>query len=216
MAGLKNQCWWQFLNFFLNSHRSCLDFRRGHLSVGMGARCSIRAPYFPLAPGGHSTGGAWRGGTPYPSAVKAFRPASVIRTLATATSLPPALTFSCAIVASPRLTSPTIVAARKPCAASNGPVTPLRPAPASKPSARRCSAVKRVRRRLRRRDGARRRRRCLPRPSPCPKSRAQSLWRGARPARTATWRDHAPDNAARARRMARARRSSALRGVMIP
>jgi hypothetical protein len=73
------------------------------------------------------------------------------------------LTFSCAIVASPRLTSPAIVETLKPCAASNGPVTPLRPAPASKLTARRRSALRRIvgtgrmRRvcpRLRWRDGA--------------------------------------------------------------
>jgi hypothetical protein len=48
------------------------------------------------------------------------------------------------------------MAALKPCAASSVPVTPLRPALASKPSARRCvTALRRVTRRGRvRRDGA--------------------------------------------------------------
>src|SRR5258708_33281580 len=41
----------------------------------------------------------------------------------------PARTFSCVKLPSSRLTSPAIVATLKPCAASNGPVTPLRPAP---------------------------------------------------------------------------------------
>ncbi len=99
----------------------------------------------------------------YRASPSASRPASVIRTRATSISLPPALTFSCAMVASPRLTSPAIVETLKPCAASNGPVTPLRPEPASKLTARRCSALRRivgtgrmlrVRRRLRWRDGA--------------------------------------------------------------
>jgi hypothetical protein len=102
-------------------------------------------------------------GCGYRDSPSASRPASVIRTRATSIILSPALTFSCAIVASPRLTSPAIVETLKPCAASNGPVTPLRPAPASKLTARRRSALRRivgtgrmrrVRRRLRWRDGA--------------------------------------------------------------
>src|SRR6266849_7427632 len=43
-----------------------------------------------------------------PSAAAASRPAPVIRTLATAISLPPTRTFSVAIVAIPRLTRPAV------------------------------------------------------------------------------------------------------------
>jgi hypothetical protein len=124
-------------NFFLAGHKAFV------------CRCT-GAPYFPLAPGGHSTGGG------FAEIRLTLRGQSVLPRICNShprdcDELAARVAFSCAIVASPRPMSPMIVAALKPRAASNGPVTPLRPAPASKPSARRCaelrsSAVWRVRR----------------------------------------------------------------------
>jgi hypothetical protein len=78
------------------------------------------------------------------SAVRVSRPAAVIRNMPTSTNLQPARTFSHVTVASPRRTSPAIMLTQNPCAMSHACEAPLRPALASRASARCCSAVRHI------------------------------------------------------------------------